>query len=124
MALAPPSLSLSDIMHPMSPPRERPPSSPAAETLQDQDVAQMRARALQMGLGSEDATQSTPREQELFEMVGAFFKVAAENLNKSHFTGFTPYEPQSAFVGSVSALAPGGDYLRSHPAARLLASSS
>ncbi|KAJ7846361.1 hypothetical protein B0H14DRAFT_935505 [Mycena olivaceomarginata] len=69
MALAPPSLSLSDIMHPMSPPRERPPSSPAAETLQDQDVAQMRARALQMSLGSEDATQSTPRERELFEMV-------------------------------------------------------
>ncbi|KAF8208315.1 hypothetical protein K438DRAFT_1516433, partial [Mycena galopus ATCC 62051] len=39
------------------------------ETLQDKDVAQMRARALQMGLGTEDNTQSTPRERELFEMV-------------------------------------------------------
>ncbi|KAJ6481718.1 hypothetical protein C8R45DRAFT_310590 [Mycena sanguinolenta] len=68
MAL-PASLSLSDIMHPMSPPRERAPSSPVVETLQDQDIAQMRARALQMGIGIGGQTQSTPRERELFEMV-------------------------------------------------------
>ncbi|KAJ6588473.1 hypothetical protein B0H19DRAFT_1099574 [Mycena capillaripes] len=71
MALAPPvpSLSLSDIMHPMSPPRERPPNSPVVESLQDQEVAQMRTRALQMGLNTQDATQSTPRERELYDMV-------------------------------------------------------
>ncbi|KAJ7248604.1 hypothetical protein B0H12DRAFT_1301956 [Mycena haematopus] len=62
------SLSLCDIMHPMSPPREAP-SSPAVDTLQDKDVAEMRARALKMGLGTEDDAQSTPRERELFEMV-------------------------------------------------------
>jgi hypothetical protein len=71
MALAPPpppSLSLSDIMHPMSPPRERAPISPVVETLQHQEIAEMRARVLQMGLG-EGATQSTPRERELYDMV-------------------------------------------------------
>ncbi|KAF7366540.1 hypothetical protein MSAN_00911300 [Mycena sanguinolenta] len=68
MAL-PASLSLSDIMHTMSPPRERGPSSPVVETLQAQDIAQMRSRALQMGIGTGGETQSTPRERELFEMV-------------------------------------------------------
>ncbi|KAJ7701760.1 hypothetical protein B0H17DRAFT_164044 [Mycena rosella] len=73
MSLAPPpmpSLSLSDIMHPMSPPpRERAPNSPVAETLHDQEIAQMRAKALQMGLGTEQNTDATPRERELFDMV-------------------------------------------------------
>ncbi|KAJ7135445.1 hypothetical protein C8R43DRAFT_955967 [Mycena crocata] len=72
MTLAPPtvpSLSLSDIMHPMSPPlRERVPDSPVAETLQDHDIPQIRARALQMGLNTE-GVDSTPRERELLDMV-------------------------------------------------------
>ncbi|KAJ7507293.1 hypothetical protein B0H11DRAFT_198934 [Mycena galericulata] len=73
MALAPPplpSLSLSDIMHPMSPPlREPPSSSPVVEILQDHEIARMRARALQMGVGTEETTETTPRERELFDMV-------------------------------------------------------
>ncbi|KAJ7624964.1 hypothetical protein DFH06DRAFT_1142299 [Mycena polygramma] len=53
----------------MSPPRERISSSPVVETLPAHDIAQMRARALQMGLNSEDVIQPTPRERELFDMV-------------------------------------------------------
>ncbi|KAJ7481638.1 hypothetical protein FB451DRAFT_974315, partial [Mycena latifolia] len=65
-----PSLSLSDIMHPMSPPpRERPPTSPVVESLPDHEIAQMRAKALQMGFGSEASIDVTPRERELFDMV-------------------------------------------------------
>ncbi|KAJ6591123.1 hypothetical protein DFH09DRAFT_1138676 [Mycena vulgaris] len=70
MSLAPPplqSLSLSDIMHPMSPPRL--PNSPVVEILHDHEIARMRAKALQMGLGVEESAESTPRERELFDMV-------------------------------------------------------
>ncbi|KAJ6511392.1 hypothetical protein C8R47DRAFT_1094895 [Mycena vitilis] len=63
------ALSLSDIMHPMSPPRERISSSPVVETFPVHDIAQMRARALQMGLNSEDVIQPNSRERELLDMV-------------------------------------------------------
>lgn len=55
------------------PPREVPPTSPAAEILQEHDIAQMRATALQMGLGNEEGTEATPRERELFDMVPILF---------------------------------------------------
>ncbi|KAJ6610482.1 hypothetical protein B0H10DRAFT_2060146 [Mycena sp. CBHHK59/15] len=64
-----PSLSLSDIMYPMSPPPpERP---PVMEALEDHEIARMRARAIQMGLGTgtSEPTDATPRERELFDMV-------------------------------------------------------
>ncbi|KAJ7099689.1 hypothetical protein C8R44DRAFT_597101, partial [Mycena epipterygia] len=41
----------------------------AAEILQEHDIAQIRARALQMGLSNEEGTEATPRERELFDMV-------------------------------------------------------
>ncbi|KAJ7777857.1 hypothetical protein DFH07DRAFT_566742, partial [Mycena maculata] len=70
MALAAPplpSLSLSDIMHPMSPPPREPPSnSPVAEILPEHEIARMRAKVLQMGNETIDAT---PRERELLDMV-------------------------------------------------------
>ncbi|KAJ7031621.1 hypothetical protein C8F04DRAFT_935544, partial [Mycena alexandri] len=40
------------------------------ESLHEHDIAQIRARALEMGLGTEGSnTQPTPRERELLDMV-------------------------------------------------------
>ncbi|KAK7042354.1 hypothetical protein R3P38DRAFT_3260375 [Favolaschia claudopus] len=78
-----PSLLLSDILHPMSPPQEPRPASPAEEVLQEQDIAQMRATALRMDISTADPTQSTHRERELLEMVLRLTNPKLPSLDRS-----------------------------------------
>ncbi|KAJ7291135.1 hypothetical protein C8J57DRAFT_1704808 [Mycena rebaudengoi] len=64
-----PSLSLSDTMQPLSPTQDRSDNSPTVEPLQEQEIANMRAKALQMGLDTAEQADATPRELELLNMV-------------------------------------------------------
>ncbi|KAJ7177955.1 hypothetical protein C8R46DRAFT_1075463 [Mycena filopes] len=70
MSFAPPP-SLSHITHPVSPlQQDHPPDSPLPESPRGHDIAQIRARALELALATEGSDPtSTPRERELLDMV-------------------------------------------------------
>ncbi|KAJ7164969.1 hypothetical protein C8R46DRAFT_1097735 [Mycena filopes] len=69
MSFAPPP-SLSHITHPISPLQDHPPDSPLPESPRGPDIAQIRARALELALATEGSDPpSAHRERELLDMV-------------------------------------------------------
>lgn len=76
-----PSLALSDIMHTMSPSPAPQPTNDglqkelSAEPLSEADIAAMRRRIHDMGIGSGENENAGSREKELADMVGLHRKI-------------------------------------------------